>query len=111
VIGGQEQMAFMGRFSGPGVTTGTNDTGIWREAPNGGAPVLILRAGDPMTTSQGVKFISKVDMPGTSQGGYPADHRWEQQVMDGTGTLIINVTFTDGSTSQVLAAGASLPPT
>lgn len=111
VIGGQEQMAFMGRFSGPGVNAGTNDTGIWREAPNGGAPVLILRAGDSMTTAQGVKTIAKVDMPGTSQGGYPADHRWEQQVMDGTGTLIINVTFTDGSTSQVLAAGASIPPT
>lgn len=110
VIGGQEQMAFIGSLTGAGVT-GSNDQGVWREDANGGALQLLLRKGDTLATSQGTKTIFKIDIPGSSLNGYVSDHRWEQQVMDSTGRLVVNIIFEDGTTSQVLlASGGVVPP-
>lgn len=102
VIGGNSQTAFLGRIAGPGVTS-ANDEGLWRQEPNGGALFLVLRSGDSITTTQGAKIVQKIDFPGTSQPAFTTDHRWEQPVMDQTGAMILNVTFTDGSSSQVRA--------
>lgn len=99
VCGGAEQVAFIGTVTGGGTTAGTDDKGIWRTAANGGTLALVIRTGDTMTTTLGVKTIADVDLPGSSLD----ERRWDQPVMDGTGRLIIYVTFTDGSTSQVLA--------
>jgi hypothetical protein len=98
VVGGVEQMAFLGTVTGGGVTAGTNDKGVWRSAPNGGALTLVLRTGDTITTTQGVKTIKNVDFPGSGA----TDRRWEQPVMDSTGRLLVFVTFTDLGTAQVL---------
>jgi hypothetical protein len=95
---GSEYVAFLGTVTGGGVTAGTNDKGIWRST-NGAAPTLILRTGDSMTTSQGSKTVFNIDIPGSNMDVRP----WEQSVMDDTGRILIIVTFTDGSTSQVIA--------
>ncbi|MBX7208126.1 MAG: hypothetical protein K1X78_07440 [Verrucomicrobiaceae bacterium] len=97
VVGGTEQMAFLGTVTGGG-TTSANNKGVWRSAANGGALSLVLRAGDTMTTTQGVKTISNVDFPGSNT----TDRRWEQPVMDSTGRLLVYVTFVGGATTQVL---------
>ena len=99
IVGGQEQMVFIGKVTGGGVTAGVNDQGIWRSAPNGGALSLLVRTGDTMTTTAGVKTIAKVDFPGSGSKA----RQWEQPVMDSTGRVLIFVTFTDGSTSQIIA--------
>jgi hypothetical protein len=83
--------------TGVGITAGTNDLGIWRKT-GAGAFQLIIRAGDTIKTSQGVKTIQKVDFPGAGSN----DRRWEQPVMDAAGRLLIYVQFIDGSSSQVL---------
>jgi hypothetical protein len=95
---GSEYVAFLGTVTGGGVTAGTNDKGVWRST-NGAAPTLLLRTGDSMTTSQGSKVVFDIDIPGSNQDVRP----WEQSVMDDTGRILIIVTFTDGSTSQVIA--------
>ena len=102
VIGGVEQMAFIGTVTGGG-TTSANNQGIWRQSANGGALSLVVRTGDSVSTSQGAKVISKLDFPGTTQGGNTTDHRWEQWVMDSTGRIIIQATFADGTTAQLIA--------
>jgi hypothetical protein len=99
IVGGQEQMVFIGKVTGGGVTAGVNDQGIWRCAPNGGALSLLIRTGDSMTTTAGSKTIAKVDFPGSGSKA----RQWEQPVMDSTGRVLIFVTFIDGSTSQVIA--------
>jgi hypothetical protein len=98
IVGGQEQMVFIGKVSGGGVT-GSNDQGIWRSAPNGGALSLLIRTGDSMTTTSGTKIIAKLDFPGSGSKA----RQWEQPVMDSTGRVLIFVTFTDGTTSQIIA--------
>jgi hypothetical protein len=90
VVGGAEQLAFLGTVTGPGITAGVNDKGVWRCAPNGGALSLVLRIGSTITTTQGVKTIKNVDFPGSGA----TDRRWEQPVMDASGRLIVFVTFT-----------------
>lgn len=100
VIGGQEQMAFLGTVTGGG-TTAANNQGIWRQGANGGALALVARTGDSISTTQGTKVIAKLDFPGTSQNNGITDHRWEQSVMDSTGRMVIQATFTDGTTSVV----------
>ncbi|MBX7212368.1 MAG: hypothetical protein K1X78_28945, partial [Verrucomicrobiaceae bacterium] len=97
VVGGTEQMAFLGTVTGGG-TTSANNKGVWRSAANGGALTLVLRTGDTMSTSQGTKTISNVDFPGSGT----TDRRWEQPVMDSTGRLLVYVTFIGGATTQVL---------
>ncbi len=103
MVGGTEQMAFIGFVWGTGITAGTNDKAIWREAAGGGALTMVLRTGDPLVTTQGTKTIANIDFPGTTQGTLETtDHRWEQTVIDGTGRLLVNLRFTDGSTSQTI---------
>ncbi|MBX7211831.1 MAG: NF038122 family metalloprotease [Verrucomicrobiaceae bacterium] len=97
VVGGVEQCAFIGTVTGGG-TTAANNKGIWRCAANGGALSLLLRTGDTLNTSQGLKTISNVDFPGSGN----TDRRWEQPVMDSTGRLLVYVTFVGGATTQVL---------
>ncbi|MBX7212045.1 MAG: FG-GAP repeat protein [Verrucomicrobiaceae bacterium] len=97
VVGGAEQYAILANVTGGGATP-ANNWGIWRSAAGGGSLTLVLRTGDPMTTTQGVKTILKVDFPDSGV----TDRRWEQPVMDATGRLIVIVTFTDGATAQVL---------
>ena len=94
IVGGQEQMVFIGKVTGGGVSAGINDQGIWRSAPNGGALSLLIRTGDSMTTTAGSKTIAKVDFPGSGSTA----RRWEQPVIDANGRVLIFVTFTDGST-------------
>lgn len=94
---GNEYLAFIGKVSGGGTTIGVNNKGIWR-SKNGAAPALVIRTGDTMNTTQGQKIIADVDFPGSND----PDHTWEQPVMDATGRLLVFVTFTDGTTSQVL---------
>ena len=102
VCGGAEQVAFIGTVTGTGVTPGTNDKGIWRTAANGGVLSLVMRTGDSIsvnvngTTSN--KTILHLDIPGSGQ----ADHIWETPVMDAAGRLLVFVTFTDGSTTQMI---------
>jgi hypothetical protein len=95
---GSEYVAFLGTVTGGGVTAGVNDKAVWRST-NGAAPTLVLRTGDSMTTSQGNKTVFDIDIPGSGQDVRP----WEQSVMDDTGRILLIVTFTDGSTSQVIA--------
>ncbi|MBX7208624.1 MAG: tail fiber protein [Verrucomicrobiaceae bacterium] len=97
VVGGTEQMAFLGTVTGGG-TTSANNKGVWRSAANGGALTLVLRTGDTMSTTQGVKTISNVDFPGSGT----TDRRWEQPVMDSTGRLLVLVTFIGGATTEVI---------
>ncbi|MBX7211278.1 MAG: choice-of-anchor D domain-containing protein [Verrucomicrobiaceae bacterium] len=100
IVGGQEQLAFLGTVTGPGITAGTNDKGVWRCAPNGGALTLVLRIGDTMNTTAGTRTIKNVDFPGSGN----TDRRWEQPVMDGTGRVLIFVTSTGvNGTAQVIA--------
>lgn len=103
VVGGVEQMAFLGTVTGGGITA-ANNKGVWRSASNGGALTLVLRTGDTMVTSQGTKTISNVDFPGSNT----TDRRWEQPIMDSTGRLLVYVTFVGGATCQVLVPG--VPP-
>ncbi|MBB5038371.1 beta strand repeat-containing protein [Prosthecobacter dejongeii] len=98
LVGGQEQTAFLGNIAGPGVTT-TNNQGVWREAANGGGLALVLRSGDVITTTQGAKTVQAIDFPGSGQ----TDRRWEQPVMDSNGRILMNVIFTDGSSSQIVS--------
>lgn len=102
VCGGAEQVAFIGTLTGGGVSAGINDKGVWRTSSNGGALSLVLRTGDTMSVSINgattTKTIANVDIPGS---GY-AEHIWETPVMDATGRLLIFVTFTDNSTTQVI---------
>ena len=102
ICGGAEQVAFIGTVAGTGVTTGVNEKGVWRTAPNGGVLNLAMRTGDTMSvTIAGVttsKTIADLDLPGSNY----AEHIWETPVMDGTGRLLVFVTFTDGSTTEVL---------
>ncbi|MBX7207786.1 MAG: tandem-95 repeat protein [Verrucomicrobiaceae bacterium] len=96
-VGGAQQYAFLGTVSGGG-TTASNNKGIWRSAANGGALRLVIRTGDPMNTTQGTKTIKTIDVPGSNT----TDRRWEQPLMDSAGRLIVLVTYSDGSTSEVL---------
>ena len=95
---GNEHVAFIGTLSGAGVTAGTNDKGIWR-SDNGGAPVLLLRTGDTMSTSQGSKTVDDIDLPGSGMDIRP----WELPVMDNNGRVLMIITYTDGTTAQVIA--------
>lgn len=97
VVGGQEQLAFLGVLTGSGITS-ANDKGVWRQAPKGGKLSLLLRSGDLLETMKGRKTVEKIDLPGSGQ----KERRWEQPVMDKMGGLLVFVTFTDGSTAQVL---------
>ncbi|MBB5037502.1 beta strand repeat-containing protein [Prosthecobacter dejongeii] len=97
VVGGDNQYAFIGNLAG-GDTVPENNQGLWKSAPNGGALTLALRKGDAVATSEGSKTVSKIDLPGSLQ----TDRRWEQPVMDNTGRMVVYITFTDGSTSQII---------
>ena len=100
IVGGVEQLVFLGKLTvGVGGVTAADSQGLWRSASNGGALSLVLRTNQPMATSQGAKIVSKIDFPGSNS----TQRRWEQPVMDSTGRTLLFVTFTDGSTSQVLA--------
>ncbi len=46
----------------------------------------------------GSKVIADIDIPGSGYDG----HIWETPVMDGAGRLLVNVSFTDGTTTQVI---------
>jgi len=96
--GGQNNyLAFLATVTGGG-TAASNNKGIWRSL-NGTAPTLVLRTGDSMTvTPGGSKVIANIDIPGSND----AAHVWETPVMDGTGRLLVNVSFTDGTTTQVI---------
>jgi hypothetical protein len=98
---GNEHVAFLGTLSGAGVTAG-NAKAIWR-SDNGSTPVLLLRTGDSMTTSKGDKIVANIDMPGTNMDIRP----WELPVMDNDGRVLMVITFTDGTTSQVIAPGST----
>jgi hypothetical protein len=98
IVGGQEQYVFLGKVTGGG-TTNADNQGVWRSAPNGGALSLIIRTGDSMTTTEGVKIVQKLDFPGSNTTA----RRWEQPVMDSAGRVLIFATFTDGSSTQILA--------
>lgn len=98
VVGGNNQYAFLGNLSG-GDTDADNNQGLWKSGANGGALTLILRKGEAINTTEGSKVVAKIDLPGSNQ----TDRRWEQPVMDNTGRMVLYVTFTDGSTSQILA--------
>lgn len=97
VIGGQEQLAFLGKLTGPGITD-QNNKGLWRQAANGSELSLVLRTGDTLKTIQGEKTVANLDLPGSSQ----KERRWEQPVMDATGRLLVLVQFTGGVSAQVL---------
>jgi hypothetical protein len=98
VVGGDNQYAFIGNLAG-GDTVADNNQGLWKSAPNGGALTLVLRKGDVIPTSEGSKTVTKIDLPGSLQ----TDRRWEQPVMDNTGRMVLYITFSDGSTSQIIA--------
>lgn len=98
VVGVNNQYAFLGNLSGAGVDS-DNNQGLWKSGANGGALNLILRKGETINTTEGAKVVAKIDLPGSNQ----TDRRWEQPVMDNTGRMVLYVTFTDGSTSQILA--------
>ena len=101
VVGGQDQMAFLGTMKiGDGGVTANSDQGLWKQAPNGGALALVLREGQVISTSEGNKTVKAIDLPGS--GSSLSQRRWEQPVMDQNGTMLIYLTFTDGSTSQIL---------
>ncbi|MES2737686.1 MAG: nidogen-like domain-containing protein [Verrucomicrobiota bacterium] len=97
MVGGNNQYAILGNLTG-GDTVVANNQGLWRSALNGGALALVLRKGDSVVTTAGSKVVTKIDVPGSNQ----TDRRWEQQLMDSTGRMIVIATFTDGSTSQVI---------
>lgn len=102
MIGGQEQVIFFGKVTGPGIVAGVNDKGLWRQQPNGGTLELVLRTGDPLvTTLHGTKTVFNMDFPGSDTTS-TTDRRWEQLVMDGDGNIVILVYFTDGTTSQAM---------
>lgn len=102
MIGGQEQVIFFGKITGPGIVAGVNDKGLWRQQPNGGELELVLRTGDPLvTTLHGTKTVHNMDFPGSDTTS-TTDRRWEQLVMDGDGNIVILVYFTDGTTSQAM---------
>lgn len=107
IVGGQEQMVFIARITGPGVTA-ANDIGVWRQAPNGGPLTLVVRTGEQLTTSllvDPVKTISNLRFPGSLNPGATtgAERRWEQPVIDQNGQLIIYVDFVGGLTGELLA--------
>ncbi|MBL9143545.1 MAG: hypothetical protein JNM99_07650 [Verrucomicrobiaceae bacterium] len=95
---GNEHVAFLGTLSGVGVSAGVNDKAIWR-SDNGGAPVLLLRTGANMSTSQGSKTVDDIDLPGSGMDIRP----WELPVMDNNGRVLMIITYTDGTTAQVIA--------
>lgn len=98
LVGGQEQAAFLGVITGPGITS-ANNQGLWREGANGGGLALLLRTGDTISTTAGAKTVQAIDFPGSGQ----TDRRWEQPVMDSNGRILMNVIFTDGSSSQMIS--------
>lgn len=97
MVGGNNQYAILGNLTG-GDTVAGNNQGLWRSDANGGPLTLLLRKGDSVTTTEGSKVVTKIDVPGSNQ----TDRRWEQPVMDNTGRMVVHVTFSDGSTSQVI---------
>ncbi len=97
MVGGNNQYAIMGNLTG-GDTVTANNQGLWKSGPNGGALTLVMRKGATITTTEGSKTVTKIDVPGSNQ----TDRRWEQPVMDSAGRMVVYVTFSDGSTSQVI---------
>ncbi len=98
VVGGVEQVAFIGTVTGAG-TTPSNNKGLWRTATQGGSLSLVMRIGDAMKVAPGgAKIIADLDLPGSGD----ASHLWELPVMDEKGGMLVFVTFTDGSSSQVI---------
>jgi len=89
-------LAFLGNVTGGGVT-GSNNKGIWA-SHNGNAPILVLRTGDEMPTSQGSKVVSNIDLPGSNMDIRP----WQQSVIDNQGRILLFITYTDGTTAQVV---------
>ena len=100
VVGGDSSLdgylAFLGNVTGGGVT-GSNNKGIWA-SHNGNAPILVLRTGDEMPTSQGSKVVSNIDLPGSNMDIRP----WQQSVIDNQGRILLFITYTDGTTAQVV---------
>jgi hypothetical protein len=102
MVGGQEQMIFLGKVTGPGIVAGVNDKGLWRQESNGGELELVLRSGDPLgTTLHGMKTVSTIDFPGSDTTS-TTDRRWEQLVIDGDGNIVVLIIFTDGTSSQAM---------
>ena len=101
VVGGETVddgfLAFIGTVTGVGVTPGVNDKGLWA-SHSGEPPVLVLRTGDPMTTSQGVKTIFNIDIPGSNMDIRP----WQQTLIDFSGRMVVHVTYMDGSSAEVI---------
>ncbi len=97
MVGGNNQYAILGNLTG-GDSVTANNQGLWKSGPNGGALTLVMRKGATITTTEGTKTVTKIDVPGSNQ----TDRRWEQPVMDSTGQMVVYVTFSDGSTSQVI---------
>ncbi|WP_345738783.1 cadherin repeat domain-containing protein, partial [Prosthecobacter algae] len=97
MVGGNNQYAILGNLTGGDTVTGNNQ-GLWKSGPNGGALTLAIRKGATITTTEGPKVVTKIDVPGSNQ----TDRRWEQPVMDSAGRMVVYVTFADGSTSQVI---------
>lgn len=97
VVGGSNQYAFLGTLTG-GDTVTANNQGLWKSAPNGGALTLVLRKGDVIQTSEGPRTVDKIDLPGSNS----TDRRWEQSVMDSPGRMVVYITFTNGSSSQII---------
>ena len=100
VVGGDSSLdgylAFLGNITGGGIN-GSNNKGIWA-SHNGNAPLLVLRTGDEMPTSQGSKVVSNIDLPGSNMDVRP----WQQSVIDNQGRILLFITYTDGTTAQVV---------
>ncbi|MBL9142692.1 MAG: tail fiber protein [Verrucomicrobiaceae bacterium] len=100
VVGGDSSLdgylAFLGNITGGGIN-GSNNKGVWA-SHNGNAPILVLRTGDEMPTSQGSKVVSNIDLPGSGMDIRP----WQQSVIDNQGRILLFITYTDGTTAQVV---------
>ena len=59
---------------------------------------LVLKVGDSINTSEGLKTISGISVPGTTTD----DRKFESVCIDDNGNILVHITFADGTTSLLL---------
>ncbi|MBL9181935.1 MAG: cadherin-like beta sandwich domain-containing protein [Verrucomicrobiaceae bacterium] len=91
VIGDRDHVAFT-------ASTNAGSYGLWRSHFDSGAFRLVLKVGDSINTSQGVKTIAGISLPGATTD----DRKFESVCLDDNGNILVHITFSDGSTSLLL---------
>ena len=98
IIGDSNQVAFIATTATT-LTSTTTHTGLWRQAPGGGALSLVLEVGDTFTINSATETVWQISIP----GGSTNDRQYERKSMDQYGHIIMFVIYESGKTGIVLS--------